>query len=293
MKRNVLYMVALLGFCAISAQSYKSGYRTDVCACLESESLKRSITENTLKACLRKVLPKYADKIDAQIDEPDVRKKFQKGQIARRDLLVAMSYELIYTCDVYFKHIEDQRRSAKLITRENTKESELERYNQMVALKPNAMSYYMRAQLHFNLGNIKEAEADLNKSLEVNPYKDNVKHTRHELFLLAWVYEEQEKYAEAVELYNKIYMGYYDQKVAKLRALADRKAGGTIANAAKMEPSQTTKDNTNAARRRTSETNTAAQEIKKKVRSNTESRAVKVKTKKDTAALRKLLKIGG
>ncbi|WP_179320390.1 tetratricopeptide repeat protein [Winogradskyella helgolandensis] len=284
MKSIMLFFVAFLEFYAVNAQAYKNGFRADVCACLEEESLKRTLTENAFKACLRETLPKYAAQIDAQIVESDVNVKFQKGQLARKDLLVAMPYELIYTCDVYFNHLNYQRTSKKLIARKNANESDLEKYNQMVALTPNKMAYYMRAQLQFNLGNIKAAEADVNKSLEINPFRENAKSTRHELLLLAWIYEEQENYSAAVALYDKIYMGDYDAEVARLRALADRKAGGTVANIPKVEQVEIVKNKNAATRRRDTE---------KKPSVNTKSSTVKVGKKKDTASLRKLLKIGG
>ncbi|MBU2929395.1 tetratricopeptide repeat protein [Winogradskyella psychrotolerans] len=294
MKRSILYVVAMFGFCTISAQSYKSGYRTDVCACLEDQSLKRSLTVNTLNGCLRKILPKYADLIDAQIDEPDVQKKYYKGQVARKDLMVAMSHELVYTCDVYFQHIDDRRTSKKLIAREKAKASELERYNQMVALQPKAISYYMRAQLQFNLGHIKEAEADLNKSLEVNPYKESVKHTRYERLLLAWVYEEQEKYSAAVAVYDKIYMGDLDSEVAILRALANRKAGGTLTSNPLVKQVESVSNTSTTTQRETTKTDQSTTVIEKKASTNTaKNSTLKTEKKKDTASLRKLLKIGG
>ncbi|NRD19809.1 hypothetical protein HNV08_07085 [Winogradskyella eckloniae] len=230
MKKIVLYFIVIMGFLSVHAQAYKSAFRADVCSCLEEESLKRPLTENAFKTCLRETLPTYADQIDASIIEADPQQKYLKGQLARKELLLAMPAELIYTCDVYYKHIDYQRTSKKLIARENAKESELERYDQMVALTPTAMAYYMRAQVQFKLGNLKETEADIKKSLELNPNKENFKSTRHELKLLAWVYEEQERYTDAIALYDKIYFGELDLEVLKLRALADKKSGGTIAN---------------------------------------------------------------
>lgn len=286
MKLSMLFFIGCFGLFSVTAQSYKSGFRTDVCACLEAESLKRPITENTLKACLRETLPKYAAQIDAQIVEPDINKKFHKGQLARKDLLVAAQYELIYTCDVYFKHLDYQRTSEKLIARENARETDLEKYNQMVAMTPNAMAYFMRGQLQFNLGNIKTAEADVNKSLELNPNKENTKSTRHELLLLAWIYEEQEKYNAAVALYDKIYLGDFDVEVARWRALADKKAGGSVSNSPKVEQAVVIKDNNRASRRKAIKT-------EKNTTVKSESKSIKVEKKKDTAALRKLLKIGG
>ena len=288
MKVVRIIVILLMGINCAQGQSYKEGFRSDMCDCLTEESLKRKLTENAFKACLRETLPKYATQIDAEIIEEDIDKKYLKGQLARRDLLVAMQSELIYSCEVYYNHLDYDRTSIKLITRENAKESELERYNQMVALSPNAMAYFMRAQLQFNLGNIKEAEADIKKSMELNPNNENIPAMRRELLLLAWVYEEQERYSEAVAIYDKIYLGALDAEVAKLRALADKKNGGTIANIPKLDEgkieSQTKQVNQNSRRSKQSNTKTTVN------KSNSQKDSKNTK-KKDTASLRKLFRI--
>ena len=188
---------------------------------------------------------------------------------------------------MYYNHLDYDRTSIKLITRENAKESELERYNQMVALTPNAMAYFMRAQLQFNLGNIKETEADIKKSMELNPNNENIPAMRRELLLLAWVYEEQERYSEAIAIYDKIYLGALDAEVAKLRALADKKNGGTIANIPKLDEgkveSQTKQVNQNSRRSKQSNTKTTVN------KSNSQKDSKNTK-KKDTASLRKLFR---
>lgn len=280
MKIYITILISCLGFLFVNGQSYKNAFRADMCDCLETESLKRALTENTFKRCLRETLPKYATQIDAQIVEEDVDKKFYKGQLARKDLLVAMQSELIYTCDVYYKHIYFVRNSKKLIARENAKESELEKYNQMVALRPNAMAYFMRAKVHFKLGNIKETEADINKSLELNTDRENAKATRHELLLLAWVYEEQKRYTEAIALYDKVYFGDLDTQVAQLRALADKQAGGSISNIPKAGQIEITKEQK------------ASKSNKRKSNKRTKSQTLKTENIKDTLALRKLFKMG-
>ncbi|WP_178989059.1 tetratricopeptide repeat protein [Winogradskyella schleiferi] len=294
MKHTITVLMTLTIFSIVNAQSYKSAFRTDICACLEEESLKRTLTDNGFKACLQETLPKYATQIDAQIVEEDIDKKFYKGQLARKDLLVAMQTELIYSCDVYYEHIYFIRNSKKLIARENTKESDLEKYDQMVALRPNAMAYFMRAKVQFNLGNIKETEADINKSLELNANKNNAKSTRHELLLLAWVYEEQERYAEAIALYDKIYFGDLDTQVAQLRALGDKKNGGTMANIAKTGAIDTEKEIKSSTRRTESLGNTSSKQIENKTLESHRSKTdqPKVEEKTDSSSLRKLFKMG-
>lgn len=287
MKLIVAIFIAILCHCKVNGQSYKAAFKSDICNCLEEESLKRHLTENAYKTCFREILPKYATQIDAEIVEEDINQKFYKGQLARKELIISLNYELIYSCDTYYNYLDRERTSKKLIARENAKESELERYNQMVALSPNAMAYYMRAQLQFYLGNIKEAEVDVNKSLEVNPYKDNVKSTRHELLLLAWIYEEQERYSEAIVLYDKIYLGDLDTEVARLRALADKKSGGTEPNMPIINK------NTKSSERRIPEEKKRSRSSSRQIKGKAKTKEVKAKTKKkDTSSLRKLLKIG-
>ncbi|WP_282032255.1 tetratricopeptide repeat protein [Winogradskyella eximia] len=294
MKPIVSILIYLVGAFTIKAQTYKSDFRADMCDCLTEESLKRTLTENAYKACLRETLPKYATQIDAQIVEPDVNKKYYLGQIARKDLLLSMQSELIYSCEAYYKHLDYQRTSQKLIARENANESDLEKYDQMVALTPNAMAYFMRAQVQFKLGNIKATEADINKSLELNPNKENVKSTRHQLLLLAWVYEEQERYKEAVLLYDKIYFGELDIEVVKLRALADKKAGGTMANIPKAKDLKTKNEIKAVTRRSKTEGSKSSKAITAEPSKSSRSRTIKPKEnkKKDTSSLRKLFKMG-
>lgn len=280
MKTNIIYILLVLNFLSVDAQNYKSAFRSDICQCLEEESLKRVLTENAFKRCLRETLPKYAAQIDASIIEEDSQQKFLKGQLARKDLLLAMPSELIYSCDVYYKHINFLRTSSLLIMRENAKEDELEKYDQMVALKPNAMAYFMRAQVHFKLGNTKETEADINKSLALNPNSENVISTRKELLLLAWVYEEQERYKEAIEIYDKVYFGALDTEVTKLRALADKKSGGTIANI----PDKVAVEN-----KEKSSVNSRIKTVKVNRADNKPKQETKVK--KDSSSLKKLFKL--
>ncbi|MUU78298.1 tetratricopeptide repeat protein [Winogradskyella endarachnes] len=284
MKLINTFILLIISVLSANSQSYKKAFRDDMCQCIELVSQKRSLTNNVLKTCYVEILPNYADLIDATITEEDINKKFIEGQLARKDLLTAMYSELIYTCDTYYNFIDFQRTNSALVLRENASESELKRYNQWVALKPNFTTYYMRACVHFTLKNLKEAEADINKSLALNPNKKSAKITRKELELLAWVYEEQERFKEAVAIYDSIYLGDFDTNVAQLRALANRKSGGTM--------SQILKEEITSNKVLGQKENTNTQKNQKVLTSNKSKSETTIKSKKkDTAALRKLFKI--
>lgn len=277
--------MCIVSFNLSNAQFNKDAFRTEICQCLEQEKLRLRLNENTYNKCFQEILPNYATQIDAEIEEADANKRYSLGQMARRDLMLAFKYELIYTCEIYYEFVESLRVAKKLLAQENTKESDLEQQNKEVAMRPNAMSYLRRAQLHFRLNNLKAAEADVKKSLEVNPYSDNVKSTRKESMLLAWVYEEQGHYAKAIELYDSINLGVYDTDVAILRAIVDKKSGGTMANIPAVSKESKSDTSKNSKTRDRSST--------RQIKDKTKNKEVKAKKKKkDTSSLRKLLKIG-
>ncbi len=289
--KNTLVILSIIFFGNVAtSQSYKSAFRADMCDCLTLESQKRKLTENAYKACFIETLPKYATQIDAQIVEEDVNKKYLLGQIARRDLILTMQSQLVYTCKAYFEHLESEKLSKKLILREQAKESDLEAQNQLVAMSPNTYSYFSRAQLHYNLGNFDKAEADLKSCYEANPNKENMMSRRHELLLMALVHEENKNYAQAIALYDLAYFGVQDSPVAILRAIADKNNGGTIANIPKIidgkigsaavkkegRGAQPTKRSRTTSRAKTNKATTQKKQTKKK---------------KDSSPLKKLFKI--
>lgn len=290
MKQIHIIFFLLLSLNFTYSQSYKSAFRAAICQCVEDESLKRNLTPNAYKKCYTEILPTYANQIDAAIVEEDLSRKYYLGQLARKDLIVAFQYELIYSCAVYYDYLNRTRTREILIARERAKESDLESNNQKVAMSPNAYAYFHRAQIHFNLGNLKEAEADIHKSLEVNPNASNTQSTRHELLLLACVYEEQNQYTKAIALYDKIYMGDYDSQVATLRALTDKKAGGSMSSIPKAVTEAAPQGyNVSERRKRSTSQNTRAKRgerkpVVKKEKSQT-------KQKSDSASLKKLFKL--
>ncbi|WP_040282343.1 tetratricopeptide repeat protein [Psychroserpens damuponensis] len=288
--KNTIIVLSFLCFGNVTtSQSYKASFRADMCDCLTLESQKRKLTENAYKACFNEILPNYAIQIDAEIVEEDVNKKYLLRQIARRDLIIAMQSELVYTCEAYFNHLESEKLSKKLIAQEQVKESDLEKQNQLVAMSPNTYAYFSRAQLHYKLENYKDAEADLKRCYEVNPNKDNVKSRRHELLLMALVHEENKNYGQAVELYDLAYFGIQDSQVAILRAIADKNNGGTIANIPKLVDGQIRTATVGKEKRRAQQTSRGR--TANTVNQTTTTQKTQSKKKSDTSSLKKLFKI--
>ena len=220
-------------------QAYKEKFKADICNCLSTEVESRRQIRNAFDACFNKNLPTYATLIDASVEEETPALKYQKGQLLRVELKRAFLSELVYSCDLYFQEIESERQRQLATGRSRTYASDLEKLNQAVAMQPLPQAYIQRAKTHFFLGNLKDAEADLRKSLEVNPYGQQGVYSRKEKLLLAWVLEEQKRYAEAVTLYEESYAGNFDFDVLMLRAVAHKKAGGTQTKALPSKPTTT------------------------------------------------------
>lgn len=225
MKYSITILIAIncmFGY----AQEYKEKFKADICNCLDTEIEIRRQIRNAFDTCFNKNLPTYATIIDASLEEGTPVLKYQKGQLRRTELKFMFLHELVYSCDLYFQEIEAERQRQLAVGRSRTYPSDLEKLNQTVALHPHPKSYMQRARTHFYLGNLKEAEADVLKSLEVNPYGQQGLYTRKEKLFLAWILEEQKRYKEAVTLYNESYAGNFDIETPILKAIAHKKAGG-------------------------------------------------------------------
>jgi tetratricopeptide (TPR) repeat protein len=251
-----------------NAQSYKDSFSADLCTCLQEENTNNKIRQLSLfDECFKKHLTDYAYLIDGKIDEIDKILKFKKGQRARLELSHYFKYELVYTCDFYYYTLMSGNQKLIEVARERADSTKLEQWNQNVAMSPNHEYYLQRARLHFKLGNLKEAEADIRQSLDINPYANTLMFTKGSKLLLALVLEGQKRYDEAIAIYDQIYRGVYDTRTAVLRALVKRKSG------APFDIPKIAKQNM----------------VNSKVNNNGKQ---KPKTKKDSSdALRKLLKI--
>lgn len=211
------------------AQNYKTAFKAEICECLNTEIKTKRQMRNAFDACFNKTLPNYATQIDAAIQEENVTLKYQKGQQVRAEIKIEFLVGLVYSCDLYFNEIEAERQRQIAAFRSRTYPSDIEEWNQKVASHPTPFSYFQRAQTHFFLGNLKEAETDVLTSLKVNPNGSNGINTRKESFLLAWIYEEQSQYKKAINLYQNCYAGYFDIEVLVFRAMAHKNSGGKSA----------------------------------------------------------------
>jgi tetratricopeptide (TPR) repeat protein len=267
-----------------NAQSYKDSFSADLCTCLqeEKESAKKkfSYVPYYFEICFKKHLTDYANLIDGEISENDKILKFKKGQRARRELLHYLKYELVYTCDIYYSTLVSENQKRLEMVRKRADTTKLEPWNQRVAMSPNHAYYLERAKLHFELGNLKEAEVDIRQSLDINP-SNKLLFTKGSKLLLASILEEQKKYDEAIAIYDQIYLGVYDSRTAVLRAIVKRKNGipFDVPKIAKQNMMNSRVDNNGKQKPKTEKKSVGAS-LKKQ------------SNKKDsTDALRKLLKI--
>lgn len=227
MKKYYIILCLIVVFVNLSnSQSYETKFKADMCACMEGEVVNARVLKTVLEKCFRQELTTYAVLIDAQIDEDNINLKYQKGQLARRELFKKFNYEMVYSCDFYFNTLVTGRQKAMEKKRLKTDSTDLEHANQRVAMSPNSSAYFKRAQTQFYLGNLKEAEIDIRESIRVHPYTDKEMYTIKEKLVLALILEEQKQYKEAIVIYNQAYEYTKDVDAAVLSAIANRKSGG-------------------------------------------------------------------
>lgn len=223
----VLLCLIFIGNKNVVSQNYKEKFKADICNCFQHGLAENDkISKQAYKKCFDKNLIKYAVFIDAEIEEENIRVKYRKGQLARQELRKKFKHELVYSCDVYFNSIEDERRRIKLQAQSVVYTSDIERLNQQIAMTPNSANYFKRGKVNFYLGNLKNAEADVRESLKLSKPYGSAMYSA----LLAWILEEQKRYSEAVAIYSEINTAYYNSEIEILKAVANKKAGGTATN---------------------------------------------------------------
>jgi hypothetical protein len=220
----LLIITASLFYTELNAQNYKDNFRNDICNCFEEAQPETYALDRTVGKCFREQLPKYAALIDREIKDSVVMIKLRKGQLARQNLFYSYKYELIYTCERY-RSLADSARAEQLSTFKKTygNEEYLIRANQQVAMNPNWFSYHGRSQIHFGLGNLNKAEQDLRYAMSIMNYED----PQYKL-LLAWILEEKKEYGKAVQIYDELITGLANMTLTRLRAMANKKAGGRM-----------------------------------------------------------------
>ena len=223
--KYLLTIVILTFFSAeMTAQNYKDSFRNDICNCFEEAQPEVYALDGTVGKCFGEQLTKYAHFIDNEIKDTVVMTKLRKGQLARQNLFSTYKYELIYSCERY-SALADSARAAQLsnLKKSYGREDRLERAHQRVAMSPNWFSYYSRSQIHFGLGNLNEAEEDLQYAMSIMNYED----PQYKL-LLAWIFEEKKEYSKAVAIYDELIDGLSNTTLTRLRAMANNKAGGRM-----------------------------------------------------------------
>jgi tetratricopeptide (TPR) repeat protein len=285
-----LLFFSVFNIAGIHAQNYKNNYKADICQCLQDENLSSGFIENAYKKCFKRHLTTYAVLIDAGIKEENISLKYIEGQKIRLELQQQFMHELMYSCDVYFYSIERARQELKVNKQKTVNSTKLQEYHERVAMHPNSQSYYLRAQLYFNLKDFNNAEKDLLKSIDLNPYGENKMVSRNEKLLLAWVYEEQKRYNEAIAVFDEIYLGMIDTQVLIIKAIVSRKRDGRYNFSLNNIVSVSSEDqrNTNIGKPKN---NTQTTNVIKPVSTNSR-RAIRnrsnVRTKKDSTKLNKI-----
>lgn len=208
------------------SQNYLNNFKSDICQCLQEKNVTYKNVDYEYNNCFIKNLVSYADMIDSEIQIEDQTKKYIEGQKIRNNLKKKFSYELMYSCDAYFYVVERGVFKVKENARQNVDSTQLQKFHELVAMSPKWQSYLYRAQHYYKLNDLQNAEKDILKAIELSPYKNNNKRIRAEKMLLGQIYEDQGKYSDAIQLYDKIAINELDTQVEIIKAISVRKRDG-------------------------------------------------------------------
>lgn len=303
MKKNkgfrlkTLFLLSFLLFSILNihSQNYLNSFKSDICQCLQDKELSARMIDNQYDKCFSKHLVSYAQLIDNDIQEEDITKKYLEGQKVRRDIRFKFRHELMYSCNAYFYAVERGVFNQKQLAKKRGDSTQLQKYHELVAMSPNWSSYLYRAGEYYKLNDLKHAEQDVLKSMELSPYKDNDLGERGEKFLLAQIYEDQKRYSEAIKLYDQIVLGDIDYKTNMLKAIVVRKNQGKykLPNSDVREVVDKTKTNTNISKQKNGSEKLSKKNTSEQTRRRSRARtAVKIsndsiKVKKAKPATRK------
>lgn len=286
-KKHFIFLLLFLFSFDNYSQNYLDEYKADICSCIETKKTTLTAVDNIFKACFTKNMTTYAIFIDAEIKEEDKVLKYIKGQKLRQELQQKFKYELVYSCNAYFDLIEEKKQHVLQQYRNRKIDStKIDKLNETVAMQPHWANYFNRGQYYYFIGDLKKAEKDMLKSIEENPISETYLANTQEKLILASIYEEQKRYAEAIAIYDVINSRTVIPSVAVLRAIVSRKSKGYI-----MRPVEVTKKET--------PTVVAKEKAEKepvKIKQRTSPRVPKTtqnfeKNKDSTQSLRKLFKL--
>lgn len=220
------FFLVIFGFNKVYAQSYIKNFKADICECLEAKKSTTTTIDGDYSKCFKTNLVTYAPLIDASINIEDKNLKYIEGQKIRGSLGFKFKYELMYSCDTYFYAYERGIYASKEKQKQHGDSVKLQKMNELVAMKPHWNSYVLRAKEYYNLNDLRKAEQDILKSIELSPFANNVVQLRAQRLFLSQIYEDQKRYDEAIKLYDGIILGDIDYQTQILKAIVVRKKNG-------------------------------------------------------------------
>lgn len=288
--KSSLNLILLLSFSNVMlSQDFKKAMMNDICDCLEQSEDQQS----NFKVCYKKSLTNYAEMLDSRIVAENADQKFAKGQVARQKLLYDIAADLVNICDYYFIAVESLRAQIVNRIKKGASVEQLQKAKEAVAQYPTASMYAARGVAYFGLEKYDMAEADLNKSLELQP--DNNLYAEKQLALLL---EDKGNYNAALNLLAKMKRNDFDYENDLTQNIIRRKLNGS----APLLPEKNKQDlsvqiNDPKKAKLVTQTNTRVDTVvnrrtaRKRANADSRKNSANEKKKASTQELKKLFKI--
>ncbi|WP_106794611.1 tetratricopeptide repeat protein [Aquimarina sp. Aq78] len=214
---NNFFSIVSLFFISISiyGQEYKEKLSNDVCKCF-TENNKKGI--NTLENCFTQNIGNYRNEFDKLIDKNSSISEYEQGEIIGKKIFFEMQQNLIQKCDAYFLFFENLREQSILAMKKKYSQSKMDSITTLISKNKTTDLIWERANLYFANSELKNAEADYQECLKMDP--------NHipSMFFLGWLHERNKNYNKAIELYKIILNATKKQEIVLFIEIATRKS---------------------------------------------------------------------
>jgi tetratricopeptide (TPR) repeat protein len=193
--RKIIFITLITSFNLSFSQGFKEKFGQDICECF---SEKERIELNTLETCFTKHIAKYDSDIEKLIDKNSELSEYEQGEIIGKQLFDNLQSDLVHTCDSYFEFFNSMREKSINDMRQNYPQSKMDTLNKQISLNKTTALLWERGNGYFSRNELSKAKEDYEMCLEIDP--NHLQST----FFLGWVYEREENYSKAIELYETV-----------------------------------------------------------------------------------------
>jgi tetratricopeptide (TPR) repeat protein len=190
----LLILTAQLSLTVFSQPELEKAVSNSVCKCIEKE---KDVTQNNFLDCMEQAMEDNYILIMQGIAEQKDTSEDAAYKYGRR-LADKIQPQLVFSCNAYFKMVENMRASTLKGFNNDSLRIELSGLEKTNETEKGESFFLKRGILYFKLKELDKALADFNTVIK------NQQNSLQALLLKAWIHEMKQEYDEAILYYNKL-----------------------------------------------------------------------------------------